>query len=63
MLDPVLTDLGVVIPPVFYREKFYKLVAPFYSKIQKIKSENQQLFSLKVYLLPLLMNGQVKIEQ
>lgn len=61
MLDPVLTDLGVVIPPVFYREKFYKLVAPFYSRIQKIKSENQQLFSLKVYLLPLLMNGQVKV--
>lgn len=61
MLDHILKSLSIVIPPLCYRENFYKVISPFYFSIQNIKKENQELLSLKDFLIPLLMNGQVSI--
>lgn len=33
----------------------------FLNKIVELKNENQQLASLRDFLLPMLMNGQVKV--
>ena len=42
---------------------FNKMMDKFYSKIAECKSENQQLTSLRDFLLPLLMNEQVKVRE
>lgn len=39
--------------------KFSKTFENIYKKIKKNRNENQELISLRDYLLPLLMNGQV----
>ncbi len=43
-------------------KKFITFVKPIYNKKSKILQENQQLTSLRDFLLPMLMNGQVKIK-
>ena len=43
-------------------KKFGEITGPFFSKIINCKIENQQLASLRDFLLPMLMNGQVKFE-
>ena len=51
---------------VIYNEyivkKFYDRVDSYFEKIKLCEKENQQLKSLRDFLLPLLMNGQVKIK-
>lgn len=41
--------------------KFNKLIEPLFDKINLIEQENQQLATLRDFLLPMLMNGQVVI--
>lgn len=41
--------------------KFNELIQPIFSKINLIQKENQQLAELRDWLLPMLMNGQVKV--
>jgi type I restriction enzyme S subunit len=41
--------------------KFNKLIDPLFDKINLIEKENQQLASLRDWLLPMLMNGQVRV--
>ena len=40
---------------------FHELVNPMYEKQQVLSKENQQLSSLRDWLLPMLMNGQVSV--
>ena len=42
--------------------KFLSIVVPYQKKIRKIKEENEKLIGLRDWLLPMLMNGQIKIE-
>lgn len=42
--------------------KFQKFVTPYFEKMQMNKSENQQLLKLRDWLLPMLINGQVKVK-
>jgi type I restriction enzyme S subunit len=44
------------------KESFDKLCNPIFNKILATKRENQELIKLRDFLLPLLMNGQVKIK-
>jgi type I restriction enzyme S subunit len=39
--------------------KFKKIISPIQNKIFQLKNENEELTSLRDYLLPLLMNGQI----
>jgi type I restriction enzyme S subunit len=43
-------------------ESFDKLCNPIFNKILATKKENQELIKLRDFLLPLLMNGQVKVK-
>ncbi len=42
-------------------ENFNKLIQPIFDKISLIQIENQKLVELRDWLLPMLMNGQVKV--
>jgi type I restriction enzyme S subunit len=48
-------------PPKYLQEQFSKVIGPLRNKQSKIISENQKFIQLRDFLLPLLMNGQVKI--
>ncbi len=58
----VLKDIFVSIPPTELLEKFNKTVSPIFSQIIKNRQENAELAQQRDFLLPLLMNGQVKIK-
>lgn len=48
-------------PPYYLLEKFDKFYLPIANRIYMTAKENQQLSSLRDWLLPMLMNGQVKV--
>lgn len=51
-----------VIPPKQILNNFSKIITPVFDQIIINKQENQKLAELRDWLLPMLMNGQVKIE-
>ena len=60
--DGVLKHL-TCFPPKDLLKKYAEIVKPMWEKKSKYMSENQQLTSLRDFLLPMLMNGQVKVEK
>jgi len=56
-----LTDSYIVIPPDTVIEKFHAICFPIFSLQRKNKKEIQKLTQLRDWLLPMLMNGQVKV--
>ncbi len=59
---PQVSELKIVLPPEFYLTKFEKIGILLFSKIENIKQQNQELAKLRDWLLPMLMNGQVKVK-
>jgi type I restriction enzyme S subunit len=51
----------LVVPPEKILQDYYKITDPIYASIVSKAFENQQLIQLRDWLLPMLMNGQVKI--
>lgn len=45
-----------------YLFKFNELINPIFKKINLIQKENQELTTLRDFLLPMLMNGQVRVK-
>ena len=56
-----LFTLKVIKPSNEVLEMYHKLINPCFEKQNLIAEENQQLSSLRDWLLPMLMNGQVKV--
>jgi len=56
-----LLDSFSAIPPSHISERFHLLLAPLFAKLRLINFENYQLSELRDWLLPMLMNGQVKV--
>jgi type I restriction enzyme S subunit len=56
-----LFSLPVIIPNEKTVREFHNLVFPTFEKQNKIEVENQELASLRDWLLPMLMNGQVNV--
>lgn len=56
-----LNDWKLIFPPLNLLQKFNSIVIPISSRLNNIVYENQKLTSLRDFLLPLLMNGQVTI--
>lgn len=54
---------SMYIPLAKNMEKFSKIFENFYAQIIKNRKENQELTSLRDFLLPLLMNGQVGFKE
>ncbi len=59
MTSSIIYNLKVVIPPDKILGYFDDYVQAFYRKMQENEMENRELVSLRDFLLPLLMNGQV----
>jgi len=58
-----LKQSRVVIPPKPLIEKLDNILDPLLSRIVALRRESLELTSLRDFLLPLLMNGQVKIDE
>ncbi len=61
MTTDIIYKLKLLIPSEGVLKKFDDTLTPWYLAIQERKAENQQLVSLRDFLLPMLMNGQVKV--
>jgi type I restriction enzyme, S subunit len=59
--DKDVKALKIVVPPQNLRDKFNKQFDNILSKILSTQNEVQNLAQLRDFLLPLLMNGQVKV--
>ncbi len=58
----VIDNTYIIIPDDKTLECYYKKVNPMYMKIFQLAKENQKLSELRNWLLPMLMNGQVKVK-
>ena len=56
-------DYKIIIPNESVIKKYDKKVQGLFDIIQKNQLENQELASLRDFLLPLLMNGQVSFKE
>lgn len=63
MTSSIIYNLKTIIPDENILEAFNSKVYPLYKQIQHNKKENQELTSLRDFLLPLLMNGQVSFKE
>lgn len=57
-----LGRVAICVPSKDIVEKFNNSILKMYSAMQNVIEENYQLVSLRDFLLPMLMNGQIKIE-
>ncbi len=59
---PQISEINIIYPPSKMREKYTNLTVDSVQKIELIKDQNQQLSTLRDWLLPMLMNGQVTVK-
>ena len=62
MTSSILYDLSIIVPEENILEKFNTIVKQNYETIKLNSIQNQELTQLRDWLLPMLMNGQVKVE-
>lgn len=62
LLDSFISSYYTVVPEEKIVEKFYNIMESIQEKKQTALAENQKLTELRDWLLPMLMNGQVKIK-
>jgi type I restriction enzyme, S subunit len=58
-----LIQSRIVIPPLPLIERLDRIISPVLSKQIKLREENQELASLRDWLLPMLMNGQITVKE
>lgn len=61
LFESFVSSHYTTIPPIELAEKFYDFMKPIQIKKEKNLKENQELASLRDWLLPMLMNGQVSV--
>ena len=61
MTSSILYDLNIIVPEENILEKFNTVVKRNYDTIKLNNIQNQELTQLRDWLLPMLMNGQVKV--
>ena len=59
----VLTDMTVSLPPQNVLLKFNSIIDNLLEQMKNVQRQNQELTQLRDWLLPMLMNGQVKVER
>lgn len=57
-----IKNTPVIIPTNILRDRFEFIAKPLFEKILINLKQNQELAQLREWLLPMLMNGQVKVE-
>lgn len=63
LFDSFISSYSTVVPEAKVVEKFYNLMESIQEKKQTALAENQKLAELRDWLLPMLMNGQVKVKE
>lgn len=63
LFDAFVNKHMVCKPPKELAQKFFYFASPLQNKKQKLLKENEYLESLRDWLLPMLMNGQVTVKQ
>ena len=63
MTTEILNNLTLIFPPSNILKSFDDILTPIFKKKSKTKIENQELTELRDWLLPMLMNGQVKVSE
>lgn len=58
---PQVSQLEILCPKIDILKQFEQLTTSSIAKIEILKRENQELVSLRDWLLPMLMNGQVRV--
>ncbi len=58
----VIDESPISEPPSSTLAEYYKLANPVFDKIMAVAFQNHELVKLRNWLLPLLMNGQVKVK-
>ncbi|MCA0238147.1 MAG: restriction endonuclease subunit S [Bacteroidetes bacterium] len=61
LFESFVNSYRSAVPPKNLMDRFYELLSPLENRKQKGLLENQHLASLRDWLLPMLMNGQVKV--
>jgi type I restriction enzyme S subunit len=61
LFESFVSKHKISIPPVALLERFYEKAITIHSKIQRNLIQNQELSSLRDWLLPMLMNGQISV--
>lgn len=61
LFESFVSSHYTTIPPIELAEQFYDFMKPIQIKKEKNLKENQELASLRDWLLPMLMNGQVSV--
>lgn len=56
-----IRELDIIIPQSEIIKRYSKIVSPFFDKIKNNLQQNEVLSALRDWLLPMLMNGQVKV--
>jgi type I restriction enzyme S subunit len=59
---PQISEINIIYPPSEMREKYANITSDSVRNIELIKDQNQQLSTLRDWLLPMLMNGQVTVK-
>ena len=62
LFDSFVTNYHIAQPPISLMEQFFDYAYSVDRKIQLLLKQNQELTQLRDWLLPMLMNGQVKVE-
>lgn len=62
LFDSFVTNYHIVQPPIDLMKQFFDYAFSVDKKIQLLLKQNQELTQLRDWLLPMLMNGQVKVE-
>lgn len=63
MTASLLYSLKAIAPPATLLHRFDVVARTFYDEIQMIANESKELVSLRDFLLPMLMNGQVSFKE
>jgi len=58
---PILEKLPLSIPPTEILSEFEQICSPLFTLMTEHTQENQELTTLRDWLLPMLMNGQVRV--
>ena len=56
------SGIKIIFPNKEIKNNFHKITETYFSQIKCLQGQNQQLTQLRDWLLPMLMNGQVKVE-
>ena len=61
LFDSFVTNYHIAQPPINLMKQFFDYASSVDKKIQLLLKQNQELTQLRDWLLPMLMNGQVKV--